>query len=105
MQAARLKQHGRRCLPLSFEMVFSILIARVSWLSVAFIQRIHSQRAIGVMFCHLSLTFGGAVFKAIAKSSGTCGSGQSLVGVSSSLAVSPALTLAAFCSLASIRIQ
>src|SRR5947209_6617544 len=77
VQAARLKQHGRRCLPFSFEIVFSIRTARVSMLRVSLIQRIHSQRAIGVMSAHLSLTFWGAPVKAWATSSGTSGSGQS----------------------------
>ena len=85
MHAARLKQHGRRCLPFSFEMVFSIRITRVSVFAVEFTQRIHSQRAIGVMAFHFSFTLSGASARATLMSCGTTGSGQSFVGVISIL--------------------
>src|SRR5947209_19123686 len=49
VHAARLKQQGRRFPPAIFDILTSTRRVRVSGFLVALIQRIHSQRAIGVM--------------------------------------------------------
>lgn len=49
-----LKQHGRRSPALSFERATSIRRCRVSDRLVARIQRIHSQRAAGVISIHVA---------------------------------------------------
>jgi len=54
VQAARLKQQGRRFPLFIFDMLTSTRRLRVSRLLVAFTQRTHSQRAIGVMSFHRS---------------------------------------------------
>jgi hypothetical protein len=105
VHAERLKQQGRLFPLFIFEMLTSTLRPRVSGFFVALTQRTHSQRAIGVISFHRSWIFCGAAATAAAKSSGTLGSGQSLVTSMSSAAVSPALTPAACCSASSIRIQ
>jgi hypothetical protein len=57
VQAARLKQQGRRLPLFIFDMLTSTRRLRVSGLLVAFTQRTHSQRAIGVMSFHRSWIF------------------------------------------------
>jgi hypothetical protein len=52
VHAERLKQHGLRFPLFIFEMLTSIRRLRVSALLVAFTQRTHSQRAIGVISFH-----------------------------------------------------
>ena len=52
VHAERLKQQGLRFPLFIFEMLTSIRRLRVSGLLVAFTQRTHSQRAIGVMSIH-----------------------------------------------------
>src|SRR6188508_351931 len=105
VQPARLKQQGR-LFPLSiFEMLTSTRRRRVSVLFVAFTQRTHSQRAIGVMSLHRSRIVGGADARAVARSWGTTGSGQSLVIEMASVALSPALMPASSCSAGTTLIQ
>ncbi len=55
VQAARSKQQGRRLPLFIFEIVTSTRRLRVSEFLVAFTQRTHSQRAIGVISCHSNL--------------------------------------------------
>ena len=52
VHAARLKQQGRRFPLFIFDMLTSTRRLRVSGFLVAFTQRTHSQRAIGVISCH-----------------------------------------------------
>jgi hypothetical protein len=105
VQAARLKQQGRRFPLFIFDMLTSTRRLRVSGFLVAFTQRTHSQRAIGVMSFHRSWIFCGAATRAVSKSCGTFGSGQSLVDSISSVAVSPAAMAAVCCRSSSTRIQ
>src|ERR1700733_7793501 len=105
VQAARLKQEGRRFPLFSFEMLTSTRRLRVSGFFVALTQRTHSQRAIGVISFHRSWISCGAAARAAARSWGTLGSGQSLVTSMLSVAVSPALMPAACCSVSSTLIQ
>jgi MmgE/PrpD C-terminal domain len=105
VHAERLKQQGRLFPLFIFEMLTSTRRLRVSGFVVALTQRTHSQRAIGVISFHRFWIFGGAATRAVARSWGTLGSGQSLVTSISSLAVSPALMPAACCSVSSILIQ
>src|SRR5205823_9336835 len=79
VQAARLKQQGLRFPLFIFEMLTSTRRLRVSGLLVAFTQRTHSQRAIGVMSFHMPWIFCGAAASAASRSCGTFGSGQSFV--------------------------
>ena len=88
-QRLRLKQHGLRSPALSFEHATSIRRRRVSGCLVERIQRIQSQRAIGVIFIQRVCT-GGEAIRAVCKSSGTVGSGHSFVGSIASATVSPA---------------
>jgi hypothetical protein len=104
VHAARSKQQGRRLPDRSFEMLTSTRRLRVSRFLVAFIQRTHSQRAIGVIPFHSSC-ISDAPARAVAKSCGISGSGQSLVGSISSVTVSPAFTPRAFCNLLSTLSQ
>jgi hypothetical protein len=90
----RLKQHGLRCPALSFEHATSIRRLRVSGCLVEPIQRIQSQRAIGVISIHRVRACGSAA-RAFFKSAGSLGSGQSLVGSIASITVSPAFAPAA----------
>ena len=92
MHDERSKQHGRRFPFRIFEMVTLTRRLRVSGSLVAFTQRTHSQRAIGVMSIQRPRIFRGAAASADARSLGTLGSGQSFVDVISILTVSPALT-------------
>src|ERR1700692_1780331 len=94
---ARLKQQGRRLPLFIFEILTSTRRLRVSGFWVALTQRTHSHRAIGVISFHRSWIFGGAAASAVSRSCGTFGSGQSLSGSSSNVAVSPALKAALFC--------
>jgi hypothetical protein len=57
VHAARLKQQGRRLPLFIFEILTSTRRLRVSGLLVAFTQRTHSQRAIGVMSFQRSWIF------------------------------------------------
>ena len=57
MQAARSKQQGRRLPLFIFEIDTSTRRLRVSGFLVAFTQRTHSQRAIGVMSLQMSWIF------------------------------------------------
>ncbi len=85
VHAERLKQQGR-LFPLSiFEMLTSTRRRRVSGFFVALTQRTHSQRAIGVISLHRPWIFCGAAARAVARSCGTLGSGQSLVTTMSSV--------------------
>src|ERR1700730_11077767 len=84
----RLKQHGLRSPALSFEHVTSIRRLRVSDCLVERIQRIQSQRAIGVISIQRVYACGVAA-RAVFKSSGTLGSGHSLTGSIASVTVSP----------------
>ena len=102
---ARLKQQGRLFPLVIFEMLTSTRRLRVSVFFVALTQRTHSQRAIGVISCHRFWIFSGAATRAVARSSGTAGSGQSLVTSMSSVAVSPMPMPAACCSVSSTYIQ
>lgn len=86
----RFQQHGLRSPLLSFEHATSIRRLRVSCRLVARIQRIHSQRAIGVTFFHRACASGTAA-RALIKSAGTSGSGHSFIGSISSDTSSPAL--------------
>src|SRR2546425_10132604 len=79
VHAARSKQQGRRFPLFIFEIVTSTLRLRVSGFLVAFTQRTHSQRAMGVISFHRSWIFWGAVARAVLRSCGTFGSGQSFV--------------------------
>src|SRR5262245_20857459 len=97
VHAARSKQQGRRFPLFIFEMDTSTRRLRVSWLLVAFTHRTHSQRAMGVMSFHRSWIFSVAAARAVSRSCGTLGSGQSSVAISS-VAVSPALMPAVCCS-------
>src|SRR5258708_8047877 len=85
----RLKQHGLLVPLLSFDRTTSICFWRVSGVLTARIQRIQSQRAIGVISIHRSSAFW-EVERAFFKSSGTSGSIHSLVGSSETRTVSPA---------------
>ena len=105
VHAARSKQQGRRLPLFIFEMLTSTRRLRVSGFLVALIQRIHSQRAIGVISIHMSRIFCGAVARADSKSCGTFGSGQSVVGSISSVAVLPTLIAATRCSFPPTLIQ
>src|SRR6185503_16668910 len=82
VHAARSKKHGRRFPDRSLEMPTSTRRLRVSGFVVALIQRTHSQRAVGVMSFHNS-EMSGASARALRKSLGMSGSGQSLVGSTS----------------------
>jgi hypothetical protein len=105
VQAARLKQQGRRFPLFIFDILTSTRRLRVSGFLVEFTQRTHSQRAIGVISFHRSWIFRGAASRAVSKSCGTLGSGQSLVDSISSVAVSPSLIPAVCCSFSSTLIQ
>ncbi len=105
VHAERLKQQGRLFPLFIFEMLTSTRRLRVSGFFVALTQRTHSHRAIGVISFHWSRIFCGAAARAVARSRGTLGSGQSLVTSMSSVAVSPALMPAACCSVLSTLIQ
>jgi uncharacterized membrane protein YphA (DoxX/SURF4 family) len=105
VHAERLKQQGRLFPFFIFEMLTSTRRVRVSGLFVALTQRTHSQRAIGVISSHRFWIFCGAVARAVARSWGTLGSGQSLVTSMSMVAVSPARMPAACCSASSTLIQ
>src|SRR6202011_1688092 len=87
VHAARLKQQGRRFPLFIFEILTWTRRLRVSGFLVALIQRTHSQRAIGVMSFHRSWIFWGAAVRAASRSGGTFGSGHSLSGSISSVAV------------------
>ena len=89
VHAERLKQQGRLFPLFIFEMLTSTRRVRVSGFFVALTQRTHSQRAIGVISFHRFWIFCGASARAVARSWGTLGSGQSLVTSTSSVAVSP----------------
>src|SRR5262245_49383489 len=102
---ARLKQQGRLFPPFIFERLTSTRRLRVSGFFVALTQRTHSQRAIGVISFHRFWISGEADTRAVARSWGTLGSGQSLVTWMSSVAASPALMPAACCSVSSTLIQ
>jgi hypothetical protein len=105
VQAERSKQQGRRFPLFIFDKLTSTLRLRVSGFLVAFTQRTHSQRAIGVISFHTSWISCGAAARAVLKSCGTFGSGQPLVASISSVAVSPALMAAVCCSFSSTLIQ
>ncbi len=92
-QRVRLKQHGLRFPALNFESVVSIRRLRVSGFFVEPIQRIQSQRAIGVISIHRVFACGEEA-RAVFKSSGTLGSGHSLAGSIASDTVSSTSTLA-----------
>ena len=94
VQRVRLKQHGLRFPALSIANVFSIRRLRVSGFLVEPIQRIQSQRAIGVISIHRVFACGVAT-RAVFKSSGILGSGQTLAGSIASVTVSPAAALMA----------
>lgn len=100
VQRLRFQQQGLRSPFFNFERPTSMRRWRVSCLPVARIQRIHSQRAIGVTLDHKSCAFLSAV-SAACQSAGTSGSGQSLTGRSSTVTVSPAAARAAFSRLSS----
>ena len=104
MHAERLKQQGRLFPLFIFETLTSTRRPRVSGFFVALTQRTHSHRAIGVISFHRSWIFCGAAARAVARSWGTLGSGQSLVTSMPSVAVSPAL-MPACCSVSSTLIQ
>src|SRR5579872_520898 len=89
LQRLRLKQHGLLMPLLSFDRATSICFWRVSRVLTARIQRIQSQRALGVISFHKASAFG-EVTKAFLKSSGTSGSIHSLVGSIETRTVSPA---------------
>src|SRR5918996_356956 len=89
VQRLRLKQHGLRSPALSFEQATSIRRLRVSGCFVALIQRIQSYFAFGVIFIQRECACGAAK-RASFKSAGISGSIHSLVGVISSVTVSPA---------------
>ena len=95
VHSVRLKQQGLRFPALSFDMATSILRCRVSACFVALIQRIQSQRAIGVISFH-NVFAGGAASKAFFRSVGTIGSGHSLMGSISTVMVSPTATRTSF---------
>jgi len=80
VHAERLKQQGLRFPLFIFEMLTSIRRLRVSGLLVAFTQRTHYQRAIGVISFQTFWILRGAFARAVSKSGGTSGSGQYLVG-------------------------
>src|SRR3990167_11539334 len=84
----RLKQHGLRSPAISFEHAISIRRMRVSGCFVDPIQRIQSQRAIGVISVHRVCACWTPA-RAVFTSSGTLGSGHSLVGLITNLTVSP----------------
>src|SRR5262245_9405616 len=105
VHAERSKQQGRLFPLFIFEMLTSTRRLRVSGFLVALTQRTHSQRAIGLISFHRFWIFCGAATRAVARSWGTLGSGQSLVISMSSVAVSPALMPAACCSVSSTLIQ
>jgi hypothetical protein len=105
VHAARLKQQGRRFPLLIFEMLTSTRRLRVSGFWVALTQRTHSERAIGVIPFHRAWIFSGAAASAVSRSCGTVGSGHSLSGSISTVAVSPAPMAAVFRSLPSILTQ
>src|SRR3989344_5685698 len=88
----RLKQHGLFSPFLSFEHATSIRFLRVSGCFVDLIQRIQSQRAIGVILFHKVCACGEEV-RVFFKSAGTFGSGHSLTGSISSITVSAPTTL------------
>lgn len=104
MQRLRFQQHGRRSPCLSFDRPTSMRRARVSSRPVERIQRIHSQRAIGVIFAQRSRVCWSALIAAC-QSFGTSGSGQSLVGSISRVTVSPAAMPAVLLRLSSTRNQ
>src|SRR5438046_1557107 len=79
VHSVRLKQHGLLFPALNFENVTSIRRLRVSEFFVAPIQRIQSQRAMGVISIQSVCAFE-SVSRAFLKSVGTLGSGHSLVG-------------------------
>ena len=105
VHADRLKQQGRLFPLCIFEMLTSTRRLRVSGFFVASTQRTHSQRAIGVISFHRFWIFCGAATRAVARSWGTLGSGQSLVTSMSRVAASPALMPAACRSVSSTLIQ
>ena len=94
VHAARSKQQGRRLPDRSFEMPTSTRRLRVSGFLVALIQRTHSQRAIGVISSH-NEEISDALARAVRKSFGMSGSGQSLVGSISTATASPSPTATA----------
>src|SRR3989338_7813177 len=99
----RLKQQGLRSPALSFENTTSIRLLRVSDCLVEPIQRIQSQRAIGVISNQKVYIFGSAA-SAFFKSAGISGSGHTLLGSIASSTVSPTLALAAL-SIASLTLN
>lgn len=102
---ARLKQQGRRFPLLILEMLTSTRRLRVLGFLVAFTHRTHSHRAIGVIACQSSWISRGALDRAFRRSDGTLGSGHSLLGSISTVALSPAPAPAPSCSFASTLIQ
>src|SRR4051812_31429173 len=92
----RLKQHGLRSPAVSLENAVSIRRLRVSNLLVEPIQRIHSQRAIGVISIHRFCTLG-LPLRAPLRSAGTAGSGHSLVDSTASFTASPTAAFTDFC--------
>src|SRR5262249_54443330 len=96
----RSKQHGLRFPALSLEQILSTRRLRVSNCLAEPIQRIQSQRAIGVIAIHIACASGSLV-RTSSKSIGTFGSGHSLVGSIVIATISPAPTPVA-ASLASL---
>src|SRR5258707_3171571 len=94
VQRVRLKQHGLRSPALSFEHAVSIRRLRVSGCLVEPIQRIQSQRAIGVISIQ-RVCASGAAASAFFKSAGTLGSDHSLTGSIANVTVSPTSALMA----------
>jgi hypothetical protein len=92
-QRLRLKQHGLRSPFLSLSHAVAIRCLRVAACLVEPIQRIQSQRAIGVISFQRAYA-GEEAASAFFRSGGTEGSGQSVDGSIASVAVSPAVTLA-----------
>ncbi len=90
----RLKQQGLRLPAFIFESATPMRFLRVSKFLVEPIQRIHSQRAMGVISFHVSNAVGEFV-NSFFKSAGTFGSGHSLIGSISIVTVSPLSACAA----------
>jgi hypothetical protein len=106
VHAARLKQQGRRLPLVNLEMLTSTRRLRVEGLLVAFTQRTHSQRAIGVISVQRPRIAAGAAVRAVRRSCGTVGSGQSFAGWISSVAAVPSAPMPAMrWSVRSTRIQ
>src|SRR5258708_35193890 len=88
----RLNQHGRRVPFFILDSATATWFVRVSGLLVARIQRSQSQRAIGVISRQTALAVGSAA-RAAVRSAGRSGSGQSLLGTSSTRTLSPVRAL------------